>query len=91
MLSAIAIVPSAPVMVPELAGSAAVELVDLDAALAAATAELPDRWLAIGVGPTDRVVLPPAVGTFAGYGSDVRIALSGDCLLYTSPLSLIHI
>ena len=65
-------------MVPELAGAAAAELVDLDAALAAATAELPDRWLAIGVGATDGIIPPSAVGTFAGYGSDVRVALSGE-------------
>ncbi|MBO0677008.1 hypothetical protein JRC04_05990 [Mycolicibacterium sp. S2-37] len=76
MLSAIALVPSAPVMVPELAGGAAAELTDLWAAVAAAATALPDRWVAVGVGPQDAVLTPPRVGTFAGYGADVRVALS---------------
>ncbi|MCK0177559.1 hypothetical protein [Mycolicibacterium sp. F2034L] len=75
MLSAIALVPSAPVMVPELAGGAASELTDLHAAVAAAAAALPDRWVAVGVGPQDAVLAPPRAGTFAGYGADVRVAL----------------
>ncbi|KUI11838.1 hypothetical protein AU193_15455 [Mycobacterium sp. GA-1285] len=76
MLSAIAIVPSAPVMVPELAGGAAPELADLRDAVFAAVAGLPPRWVAVGVGRSDRVVAPQHAGTFAGYGVDVRVALS---------------
>ncbi|WP_094292284.1 hypothetical protein [Mycobacterium neumannii] len=76
MLSAIAIVPSAPVMVPELAGSAAPELADLREAVFTAVAGLPSRWVAVGVGPSDQVVGPDQAGTFAGYGVDVRVALS---------------
>ena len=79
MLSAIAIVPSTPVLVPELAGAAAAEVSDLTAAVLAAAALLPGRWVAIGTGPTDDVLGPQAVGTFAGYGADVRVRLSpGD-------------
>lgn len=75
MLSAIAIVPATPVLVPELVGAAASEVAGLrDAALAAA-AGLPPRWLAIGVGPTDAVYGPDCAGTFAGYGVDVPVAL----------------
>ncbi len=76
MLSAIAIVPSAPVLVPELAGAAAAEVDDLTAATVAAAALLPDRWMAIGTGPDDVVLGPDAVGTFAGFGVDVRVRLS---------------
>lgn len=76
MLSAIALIPSAPVMVPELATSAAAELAELRAAVFAAAAELPSRWVAIGVGPTDEVIGSHAVGTFGGYGADVRVAMS---------------
>jgi hypothetical protein len=76
VLSAIAIVPSAPVMVPELAGAAAAELSDLRDAVFAAAASLPMRWIAIGVGAADSVVGPDRVGTFAGYGTDLPIALS---------------
>lgn len=76
MLSAIAIVPSAPVLVPELAGTAAAEVADLAAATLAAAALLPDRWVVIGVGPDDEVLSSDVVGTFAGFGADVRVRLS---------------
>lgn len=79
VLSAIALVPSAPVLVPELAGGAAAELADLRAAVTGAAAALPDRWVALGTGTADEVLTPPRAGTFAGYGADVRVALSpGD-------------
>jgi hypothetical protein len=78
VLSAIAIVPSAPVMVPELAASAAAELADLREAVFTAASALPQRWIAVGVGPADTVVGPPQTGTFAGYGLDLRVALSAD-------------
>lgn len=76
MLSAIAIIPSAPVLVPELAGIAAAELAELREAVFASARTLPDRWIAIGVGPADRRIEPDAAGTFAGYGTDVTVALS---------------
>lgn len=78
MLSAIALIPSAPVLVPELAVGAAAELRDLSAAVFAAAAELPDRWFVVGIGAADDVIGPATVGTFAGYGVDVRIALSPE-------------
>jgi hypothetical protein len=76
VLSAIAIVPSAPVLVPELAGAAAAEVADVTAAVLAAVALLPARWLAIGTGPNDEVVRSDAIGTFAGFGADLRVRLS---------------
>jgi hypothetical protein len=76
VLSAIAIIPSAPVMVPELAGAAAMELTDLREALFAAAASLPTRWVAVGVGAADAVVGPRQGGTFGGYGVDLPVALS---------------
>ena len=63
-------------MVPELAASAATELADLREAVLTAAASLPSRWIAIGVGPADTVVKPEQAGTFAGYGVDLRVALS---------------
>ena len=83
MLSAIAIVPSAPVLVPELAGAAAAEVADLRAAVLAAAALLPSRWLAIGTGRADEVLGPDgphSEGTFAGFGADVRVRLSPQAL-----------
>jgi hypothetical protein len=78
VLTAIAIVPSAPVLVPALAGAAAAELTDLRDAVRTAAAALPPRWLVIGSGPGDEVITAPATGTFAGYGVDVPVALSPD-------------
>jgi hypothetical protein len=78
VLSAIAIIPSAPVMVPELAGNAAGELTDLRDAVFAAVGSLPSRWIAVAVGAADSVLGPDAAGTFAGYGVDVRVRLSPD-------------
>jgi hypothetical protein len=78
VLTAIALIPSAPVLVPQLVGAAAAEVTDLRQAVFAAASALPDRWLAIGVGPTDEVVAPAAASTFAGYGVDIRVGLSPD-------------
>lgn len=75
MLSAIAIIPSAPVLVPQLAGAAAAEVADLRAAVIDAAKTLPRRWVAVGVGAYDRVVGPESSGTFAGYGVDVPVTL----------------
>jgi hypothetical protein len=79
VLSAIAIVPCAPVLVPELAGAAAAEVADLAAAAMAAAALLPTRWIVVGTGPADDVLGPngpSSLGTFAGFGADVRVRLS---------------
>jgi hypothetical protein len=76
VLTAVAIIPSAPVLVPELAGAAADEVADLRDAVARAAAALPDRWVAVGVGATDARIGPAAAGTFAGFGVDVPVALS---------------
>jgi hypothetical protein len=76
VLSAIAIVPSAPVMVPELAASAAGECSDLREAVVTAASSLPARWIAVGADAAEAVIGPERVGTFAGYGVDLRIALS---------------
>lgn len=88
MLSAIAIVPSAPVLVPELAGTAAAEVADLAAATLAAAAMLPDRWVVIGVGPDDDVLSPHVAGTFAGFGADVRVRLSPQSDEAAPPMAL---
>ncbi len=76
MLTAAAIIPSAPVLVPELAGAAATEIGDLRDAVRAVVAALPDRWVAIGVDATAAQIGPAVAGTFAGFGVDVPVALS---------------
>ena len=78
MLSTIAIIPSAPVLVPELAGAAADEVAELRAAMVAAVAALPPRWVVVGVGAADAVAGPESVGTFAGFGADLVVRLSPE-------------
>ena len=63
-------------MVPELAASAAREMADLREAVFAVAASLPRRWIVIGVGQADAVIGAERAGTFAGYGVDLRVALS---------------
>lgn len=74
MLTAVALTPSAPLLVPELAGTAAAEVAELRAATIAAADTLPERWIAIGVGPADAEFTRTG-GTFAGYGVDIGVAL----------------
>ncbi|WP_090601303.1 hypothetical protein [Mycobacterium lentiflavum] len=76
MLSAIAIVPCTPMLVPELAGAAAAELAELATAVLAGVALLPPRWVVIGTGEADDVLGSDEIGSFAGYGADVRVRLS---------------
>ncbi len=78
VLSAIAIVPSAPVLVPELGAGTADELADLRRAVLAAAKALPSTWIAVGADAADTVLGPDSAGTFAGYGVDQRVALSPD-------------
>lgn len=63
-------------MVPELAAGAAPELADLREAVFTAVAGLPPRWIAVGVGHPDADISAHHVGTFAGYGVDLRVSLS---------------
>lgn len=79
VLAAIAVIPSAPVLVPELAGTAAdvaAELADARTAVMTAAAALPSRWIVVGAGPDEARIGPDAVGTFAGYGVDLRVQLA---------------
>jgi hypothetical protein len=88
VLSAIAIIPSAPVLVPELAGAAADEVAELRAAMVAAVAALPPRWVVVGVGTADGVVGPNSVGTFAGFGADLVVRLSPQASENDQPVEL---
>ncbi|MGV0627397.1 hypothetical protein [Mycolicibacter minnesotensis] len=76
MLGPIAIMPSAPVLVPELAGAAA-EAAELRAATLAAAEWLPRRWIAVGAGPA-AVYGPENAGSLAGFGADVAVRLSPE-------------
>lgn len=88
MLATIALTPSAPVLVPALAGVAAAEVAEFRDAAFAAAAMLPDRWLAIGVAKADQVIEPDSCGTFAGYGADVPVMLAPDAVAPRAELPL---
>lgn len=79
MLSLVAVVPESPLLVPELAPGVAAEAGALRGAcieVAARLAEAAPRWIAVGVDPGGRRTVGPDVrGTFAGFGSDVVVAL----------------
>ncbi|WP_370063248.1 hypothetical protein [Mycobacterium sp. MAA66] len=65
-------------MVPELGRGTVAELSELSAAVRTAVATLPPNWLAIGVGAQAGRVAADAVGTFAGYGTDLSVTLRPD-------------
>lgn len=77
MLASIALTPSAPVLVPELSGAAAVEVAGFRDAVLSAAAALPDTWIAVGVGSGESVITGGR-GTFAGYGADVPVSLNPE-------------
>jgi hypothetical protein len=73
-----AVLPTPPLLVPELAGAAAAELDPLRAACAAVIAEALQpggSTVLVGAGPTWGVAAAGATGTFQPYGADVRVRL----------------
>lgn len=79
VFTAAALVPSPLVLVPELNGadaSATEQLRNTALDAAAALGDRAQRWTIIGVGATELEVPPGAVGTFRGFGRDVRVTLS---------------
>jgi hypothetical protein len=74
------VVPQPPLLVPELVTGAAAETEPVRQACVAAArrlAQVADRWIAIGTDPRRaRTVGPRTIGSFGGYGVDVRVALS---------------
>lgn len=79
MLSAVAIVPSPPILVPELTGRSVSEALAVRTATLEAggvLGALANRWIALGVHDEARTVPSGSRGSFAGYGVDVRVAFS---------------
>ncbi|MET9024275.1 hypothetical protein ABZW96_01490 [Nocardia sp. NPDC004168] len=87
MFSVAALVPSPPVLVPELCGGAADTAgagdSDPRAVLRSAVldtvrafASVTGHWTVIGADAGDRTFGPETVGTFRGFGVDVRVGLS---------------
>lgn len=84
VLTAVCIVPATPLMAPELGGSAAAELAVLrEHVLAAARglAARSERWTVLGAQgaqerPAAESVAGRPVGTFAGFGVDLRVSLA---------------
>ncbi|MVU76914.1 hypothetical protein GPX89_06605 [Nocardia sp. ET3-3] len=94
MFCVASLVPSPPVLVPELEGTAGAlgdgPVATLRAAVLRAAGELAaraSRWIVVGVAEpeevsggavAERVIGSDAVGTFRGYGVDVRVGLTGS-------------
>ncbi|MBF6329603.1 hypothetical protein [Nocardia transvalensis] len=85
------LIPSPPVLVPELCGGspladpahrAAQVPVVREEVLAAGRilAEQASQWTVVGVGERAQALGPDAVGTFRGYGADLQVALSAAAL-----------
>ncbi|MFE3443426.1 hypothetical protein ACFXNW_10375 [Nocardia sp. NPDC059180] len=77
-----ALVPSPPILVPELCGGlhAGPAVAELRAATLAAIGDLAavtSRWTVVGVGARDQVMGRETVGTFRGFGVDRAVALTG--------------
>lgn len=81
MLAAIAVLPQPPLLVPELAGGAAVETEALRAACLDAVGSLAGAardWVVVGADDGGRRTVEPGTrGSFSGYGRDVPVALAG--------------
>jgi hypothetical protein len=79
VLSAVAVLPEPPLLVPQLATGAAGETAELRAACLLAATRLgrsAARWIAIGADPGGRrTVGPQARGSFVGFGVDVVVGL----------------
>ncbi len=74
-----ALVPSPPLLVPQLTGGGASEADAVRAAALEAAAVLgrsASRWIALGVGERAQTVAPTTRGNFRGYGVDVEVGLS---------------
>jgi hypothetical protein len=81
VISRVAVLPTPPLLVPELAAGAAAQTASVrEACLAAAGVVASDyaHWLAVGAGPVPAEIGAGARGSFRGYGVDVPVSLSGD-------------
>ncbi|MFD6860703.1 hypothetical protein ACFWCF_25620 [Rhodococcus sp. NPDC060090] len=78
VLIAAVFVPSPPLLVPELVGLAASETDDLRHAVLDAARRIgdADEWIVVGAEAGAADVPSDAVGTFRGFGADVRVALA---------------
>jgi hypothetical protein len=79
VLTMVAVLPEAPLLVPELATGASAGTRQLRGAVVAAAARLAGaarRWIAVGSDPAGRRTVGPQVrGSFRGFGVDVEVAL----------------
>lgn len=78
MIVRAAVVPTPPLLVPELVAGTDADVTAVRAACLAVTTRLTSaatHWVAVGAGPAG-VLGPDAAGTFAGYGVDVVVRMS---------------
>ncbi|MFC4858499.1 hypothetical protein [Actinophytocola glycyrrhizae] len=78
MIVRAAVVPTPPLLVPELVAGTDADVTAVRAACLAVTTRLTSaapHWIAVGAGPAG-VLGPDAAGTFAGFGVDVVVRMS---------------
>ncbi|GAA4863396.1 class III extradiol dioxygenase subunit B-like domain-containing protein [Saccharopolyspora rosea] len=79
MITRVAVVPYPPLLVPELTVRPGAETEQLRNACSRAVSSLTDaaaEWVAVGTDPSGpRTCSPDTLGTFAGFGVDVRVTL----------------
>ncbi|MCW4353818.1 hypothetical protein ONR57_10965 [Hoyosella sp. YIM 151337] len=92
MFTAAAFIPGPPLLVPELANAAAAESADLRRAVLDVAGELglrSERWVVIGVderpGQVPVHTGADAIGTFRGFGVDVRVTLAPPAVSASNP------
>ncbi|WAL67410.1 class III extradiol dioxygenase subunit B-like domain-containing protein [Amycolatopsis cynarae] len=78
MITHVAVVPQAPLLVPRLSPGTEPGLASLRDACLSAVRTLGARWVAVGPHPEDLTVPPRSAGSFRGYGADVPVRLSAD-------------
>lgn len=96
MFSIAALVPSPPILVPELCGVVAdvagtgepdsrtvlrAAVLDTVRAFASVT----DQWVVVGPGAAEACFGPASVGTFRGFGADVRVGFSAAAVAGAAP------
>lgn len=92
-LIAAAVCPHPPMIVPEIAGSAAAELDDLryaaDAAITRLLSVAPDVLVVLGAGDRTETFPAPYAGSFAPWGVDTGFAIGDGAHRPLGPLSLL--
>jgi len=88
VLTAVAFVPTPPLLVPELAGASAPDTEELRQACLHAVqllAQVSRTWMAIGTHSSERTLGPRTRGSWRAFGADVTVSLGPDAVTRPEP------